>query len=169
MFSDAGHNCVDTRERMNPRCPYSVVRIIGHRPDRPLVRQGNRILTGPSFGELLCSSIWEAVCIGISFRFNSRDSKCDCPDWFDRWTGATCRAEEADSCSEIWSTPRPFTPSSPPWPGRQTLWDGIWNRSTLREGRRGTSGTSMGMRSVNPDAFGILHRGPVTWPFFLEW
>ena len=26
-----------------------------------------------------------------------------------------------------------------------------------------------GMRSVNPDAFGILHRGPVTWPFFLEW
>ena len=38
MFSDAGHNCVDTRERMNPRCPYSVVRIIGHRPDRPLVR-----------------------------------------------------------------------------------------------------------------------------------
>ena len=34
-------------------------------------RQGNRILTGASFGELLCSSIWEAVCIGISFRFNS--------------------------------------------------------------------------------------------------
>ena len=33
--------------------------------------QGNRILTGASFGELLCSSIWEAVCIGISFRFNS--------------------------------------------------------------------------------------------------
>ena len=25
------------------------------------------------------------------------------------------------------------------------------------------------MRSVNPDAFGILRRGPVTWPFFLEW
>ena len=24
-------------------------------------------------------------------------------------------------------------------------------------------------RSVNPDAFGILRRGPVTWPFFLEW
>ena len=26
-----------------------------------------------------------------------------------------------------------------------------------------------GMRAVNPDAFGVLHRGPVTWPFFLEW
>ena len=26
-----------------------------------------------------------------------------------------------------------------------------------------------GMRSVNPDAFGVLRRGPVTWPFFLEW
>ena len=25
------------------------------------------------------------------------------------------------------------------------------------------------MRSVNPDAFGVLRRGPVTWPFFLEW
>ena len=24
-------------------------------------------------------------------------------------------------------------------------------------------------RSVNPDAFGVLRRGPVTWPFFLEW
>ena len=24
-------------------------------------------------------------------------------------------------------------------------------------------------RSVHPDAFGILRRGPVTWPFFLEW
>ncbi len=24
-------------------------------------------------------------------------------------------------------------------------------------------------RSVHPDAFGILCRGPVTWPFFLEW
>ena len=25
------------------------------------------------------------------------------------------------------------------------------------------------MRSVNPDAFGVLRRGPATWPFFLEW
>ena len=25
------------------------------------------------------------------------------------------------------------------------------------------------VRSVNPDAFGVLRRGPVTWPFFLEW
>ena len=25
------------------------------------------------------------------------------------------------------------------------------------------------LRSVHPDAFGILRRGPVTWPFFLEW
>ena len=24
-------------------------------------------------------------------------------------------------------------------------------------------------RSVHPDAFGVLRRGPVTWPFFLEW
>ena len=24
-------------------------------------------------------------------------------------------------------------------------------------------------RAVNPDAFGVLSRGPVTWPFFLEW
>ena len=24
-------------------------------------------------------------------------------------------------------------------------------------------------RSVNPDAFGVLRRGPATWPFFLEW
>ena len=26
-----------------------------------------------------------------------------------------------------------------------------------------------GLRSVNPDAFGVLRRGPATWPFFLEW
>ena len=26
-----------------------------------------------------------------------------------------------------------------------------------------------GLRSVNPDAFGVLRRGPSTWPFFLEW
>ncbi len=26
-----------------------------------------------------------------------------------------------------------------------------------------------GNRSVNPDAFGVLSRGPSTWPFFLEW
>ena len=26
-----------------------------------------------------------------------------------------------------------------------------------------------GLRSVNPDAFGVLQRGPATWPFFLEW
>ena len=26
-----------------------------------------------------------------------------------------------------------------------------------------------GMRSVNPDAFGILGKGDATWPFFLEW
>ena len=26
-----------------------------------------------------------------------------------------------------------------------------------------------GLRSVHPDAFGILRRGPVVWPFFLEW
>ncbi|MXY42475.1 MAG: winged helix-turn-helix transcriptional regulator [Dehalococcoidia bacterium] len=26
-----------------------------------------------------------------------------------------------------------------------------------------------GMRSVNPDAFGVLKRGETTWPFFLEW
>ena len=25
------------------------------------------------------------------------------------------------------------------------------------------------MRSVNPDAFGVLRRGDATWPFFLEW
>jgi hypothetical protein len=25
------------------------------------------------------------------------------------------------------------------------------------------------LRSVNPDAFGILRRGAMTWPFFLEW
>ena len=25
------------------------------------------------------------------------------------------------------------------------------------------------LRSVTPDAFGVLRRGPVTWPFFLEW
>ena len=25
------------------------------------------------------------------------------------------------------------------------------------------------MRSVNPDAFGVLRRGDETWPFFLEW
>ena len=25
------------------------------------------------------------------------------------------------------------------------------------------------MRSIHPDAFGILRRGPDTWPFFLEW
>ena len=25
------------------------------------------------------------------------------------------------------------------------------------------------MRSVNPDAFGVLRRGETTWPFFLEW
>ena len=24
-------------------------------------------------------------------------------------------------------------------------------------------------RSVNPDAFGVLRRGPATWSFFLEW
>ena len=28
---------------------------------------------------------------------------------------------------------------------------------------------SGGPRSVNPDAFGILRRGPNAWPFFLEW
>ena len=26
-----------------------------------------------------------------------------------------------------------------------------------------------GIRSVHPDAFGILRRGETTWPFFLEW
>ena len=26
-----------------------------------------------------------------------------------------------------------------------------------------------GTRSVNPDAFGVLSRGPAAWPFFLEW
>ena len=26
-----------------------------------------------------------------------------------------------------------------------------------------------GIRSVNPDAFGVLRRGDATWPFFLEW
>ena len=26
-----------------------------------------------------------------------------------------------------------------------------------------------GTRSVNPDAFGVLSRGPAVWPFFLEW
>ena len=26
-----------------------------------------------------------------------------------------------------------------------------------------------GMRSVNPDAFGVLGKGDATWPFFLEW
>ncbi|MDE2859884.1 MAG: replication-relaxation family protein [Chloroflexota bacterium] len=26
-----------------------------------------------------------------------------------------------------------------------------------------------GMRSIHPDAFGVLRRGDVTWPFFLEW
>ena len=26
-----------------------------------------------------------------------------------------------------------------------------------------------GMRSVNPDAFGVLQRGPAIWPLFLEW
>ena len=25
------------------------------------------------------------------------------------------------------------------------------------------------MRSVNPDAFGVLRRGDTAWPFFLEW
>ena len=25
------------------------------------------------------------------------------------------------------------------------------------------------LRSVNPDAFGVLRRGPAAWPFFLEW
>ena len=25
------------------------------------------------------------------------------------------------------------------------------------------------LRSVHPDAFGVLRRGPATWPFFLEW
>ena len=25
------------------------------------------------------------------------------------------------------------------------------------------------LRSVHPDAFGVVRRGPVTWPFFLEW
>ena len=25
------------------------------------------------------------------------------------------------------------------------------------------------LRSVNPDAFGVLRRGPATWAFFLEW
>ena len=25
------------------------------------------------------------------------------------------------------------------------------------------------LRSIHPDAFGVLRRGPVTWPFFLEW
>ena len=25
------------------------------------------------------------------------------------------------------------------------------------------------LRSVYPDAFGVLRRGPVAWPFFLEW
>ena len=26
-----------------------------------------------------------------------------------------------------------------------------------------------GLRSIHPDAFGILRRGSTTWPFFLEW
>ena len=26
-----------------------------------------------------------------------------------------------------------------------------------------------GMRSIHPDAFGVLRRGPETWPFLLEW
>ena len=25
------------------------------------------------------------------------------------------------------------------------------------------------MRSIHPDAFGVLRRGPDNWPFFLEW
>ena len=37
-------------------------------------------------------------------------------------------------------------------------------RRASRHFRRGD-----GMRSVHPDAFGVLRRGPVTWPFFLEW
>ena len=46
MFSDAGHNCVDKRERMDPRCSYSVVRIVGRPNPRDAAFLGDRVQCG---------------------------------------------------------------------------------------------------------------------------
>ena len=50
----------------------------------------------------------------------------------------------------------------------QTLgWETTQIDPPHRASRRFRHGDTM--RSVSPDAFGVLRRGPVTWPFFLEW
>ena len=46
-------------------------------------------------------------------------------------------------------------------------WEAVQIDPPHRASRRFRHGDAM--RSVNPDAFGVLRRGPVTWPFFLEW
>ena len=50
----------------------------------------------------------------------------------------------------------------------QTLgWETVQLDPPHRASRRFRHGNTL--RAVSPDAFGVLRRGPVTWPFFLEW
>ncbi len=46
-----------------------------------------------------------------------------------------------------------------------------WEVAQLDPSRRASRYFRHGekLRSIHPDAFGVLRRGPVTWPFFLEW
>ena len=46
-----------------------------------------------------------------------------------------------------------------------------WEMAQLDPSRRASRYFRHGekLRSIHPDAFGVLRRGPVTWPFFLEW
>ena len=50
---------------------------------------------------------------------------------------------------------------------RSLRWETVQLDPPHRASRRFRHGDTM--RSINPDAFGVLRRGPVTWPFFLEW
>ena len=76
---------------------------------------------------------------------------------------------EAASFSGTSSTPTPSTGSWPSWRGRPTPATGRSSRSTRPEGRPRHFRHRDKVRSIHPDAFGILRRGADTWPFFLEW
>ena len=85
------------------------------------------------------------------------------------WTGGTSPEPGPASCSATSSTPPPSTPSLPAL-CRQA-------RSRSREivqldppRRASRYFRHQGkLRSVHPDAFGIVRRSNDVWPFFLEW
>ena len=84
-------------------------------------------------------------------------------------TGATSPAGGAASCCGTWSTPVPSTAAWPPSPGRARHmgWETVQLDPPIRASRYFRY--FGGMRSIHPDAFGLLRRGSVAWPFFLEW